>query len=337
MPTDFAYYLTKYLNGHLAGQKNFSDNTIASYRDAFRLFLRFCREEKGIRAETVSIASFSKALVNEFICWLKDTRHCTESTRNHRLTVIRNFFSFLQEEAPEHLFLCQSILKIESATTTDNPVNYLSFDGIKAILEQPDQRVRQGRRDLAMLTLLYDTGARVQEIADVRVRDLRMAKPYGVNLLGKGRKWRHVPLMDATVGVMRDYLEERRLASPDTLEYPLFTNRSGQKLTRAGISYILSKYADAAREANPSHIPKKITPHAFRHSKAMHLLQSGVDLLYIRDILGHNHVKTTEIYARTDSKAKREALESAYQNPAPAARPLWTDDSQIMKMLQGYN
>lgn len=334
MPTDFAYYLTKYLSGYLAGQRNFSDNTIASYRDAFKLLLRFCKEEKGIRAENLSLESFSKTLVNEFVTWLNENRHCTESTRNQRLTVIRNFFSFLQEEAPEHLFLCQSIMKIKGTKKTGNTVNYLSFDGVKSILECPDQRNRQGRRDLVMLTMLYDTGARVQEIADVRVRDLRLTNPPGVNLLGKGRKWRHVPLMRATADLLRDYLEEQELTSPNALEHPLFTNRSGQKLTRTGISYILRKYVAAAREVNPSHIPPKVTPHAFRHSKAMHLLQSGIDLIYIRDLLGHSHVKTTEIYARTDSKAKREALESVYRSPSPNDRPLWTDDAQIMKMLQ---
>lgn len=230
--------------------------------------------------------------------------------------------------------MCQSIIGIKGAKKTGDTVNYLSFDGVKAILDRPDQRTRQGRRDLVMLTMLYDTGARVQEIASVRVRDLRLANPSGVNLLGKGRKWRHVPLMRVTAELIRDYLEEMELTSPNALEHPLFTNRSGQKLTRAGISYILGKHVVAARKADPSHIPPKVTPHAFRHSKAMHLLQSGIDLIYIRDLLWHAHVKTTEIYARTDSKAKREALESVYRSPSPDDRPLWTDDDQVMKMLQ---
>lgn len=335
MPTDFAYYLTKYLSGYLAGQQNLSPNTIASYRDAFKLFLHFCREEKGIQAESLSLASFSRPLVVEFISWLKESRHCAISTQNQRLTAIRAFFTFLQEETPEHLFLCQSIVKIEGTKTTGRAVKYLSFDGIKAILGQPDQRTRQGRRDLTVLTMLYDTGARIQEIVDIRVRDLRLSTPPGVNLLGKGQKWRHIPLMTPTAELLRGYLDERELTSPNTLEHPLFTNKSGNKFSRMGMSDILKKYVAAAREANPSHIPSKVTPHSFRHSKAMHLLQSGVDLIYIRDLLGHSHVKTTEIYARTDSLAKREALESAYKKPAPEAQPLWTDDAQIMKMLQG--
>jgi len=334
MPTDFAYYLTKYLSGYLVGHRNLSANTIASYRDTFKLFLRFCREEKSIHAEILSLEVFNKSLILEFVTWLKECRHCTESTQNQRLTVLRSFFAFLQEEAPEHLFLCQSIINIEGRKKTVASVNYLSFDGIKAILEQPNQRNRQGRRDLVLLTMLYDTGARVQEIADLRVRDLRLSNPSGVNLLGKGQKWRYVPLMGPTTALLRDYLEERDSLLPNNLEHPLFTNRSGQKLTRAGISDILGRHVKTARQINPSHIPAKVTPHVFRHSKAIHLLQSGVDLIYIRDLLGHSHVKTTEIYARIDSKAKRDALESAYRSAAPEKRPLWTDDAQIMKMLQ---
>lgn len=334
MPTDFAYYLTKYLSGYLAGHRNLSANTIASYRDTFKLLLRFCREEKGIPAEALSLKDFSKAFVLEFITWLKECRHCTESTRNQRLTVIRSFFAFLQEETPEHLFLCQSIIGIEASKKIGCTVNYLSFEGIKAILEQPNQCNRQGRRDLVLLTMLYDTGARVQEIADIRVRDVRLSTPSGVNLLGKGQKWRFVALMAPTVGLLHDYLEEWNLLSPNNLDHPLFVNRSGHKLTRAGISDILKRHVEAARQSAPSHIPDKVSPHVFRHSKAMHLLQSRVDLIYIRDILGHSHVKTTEIYARTDSKAKREALESAYRNAAPESRPSWTDDAQIMKMLK---
>lgn len=335
-PTDFAYCLSKYLNHYLPGQQNFSSNTINSYKDAFKLFLRFCKEEKGIRPEGISLKMIDKELVNSFIGWLGEKRHCSESTQNQRLTVIRAFFAFVQEEAPEHMFLCQSIGKITVKKKIGTPMSYLSFEGVQDILARPDQNDRMGRRDLALLALLYDSAARVQELADIRVRDIRLTAPAGVNLLGKGSKWRHVQLMKPVAELLRDYLTDSRLSTPDTFDYPLFTNRGGQKLTRAGISYILGKYVDAARAENPSHIPQSVTPHTFRHSKAMHLLQSGVDLIYIRDLLGHSDVKTTEIYARIDSEAKRKALESAYRNPLPNDRPSWTEDREIMKMLQGF-
>ena len=188
---------------------------------------------------------------------------------------------------------------------------------------------------MTMLTLLYDSGARVQELADIRVRDLRLDLPAGVNLFGKGSKWRHVPLMKPTADLLQIYLDERRLLGSESADYPLFTNHSGHKLNRAGIAYTVKKYANAARLTGPAHIPAIVTPHVFRHSKAMHLLQSGVDLIYIRDILGHADVKTTEIYARIDSDAKRKALEGVYLTAPPSAsRPSWTEDDVVMKMLR---
>lgn len=333
-PTDFAYFLSKYLNGYLAGQQNFGANTIASYRDTFKLFLRFCVTEKGLRPERITFASFSKDLVVEFVHWLGITRQCCPATQNHRLAVIRSFFTYVQQEVPEQMFLCQSIGALSSKNSAGTMMNYLPFEGIRAILAAPDQNSRLGRRDLTMLALLYDTAARVQELVDLRVRDLRLTDPAGAHLLGKGGKWRFVQLMKPTVQLLREYLTENQLSTPNVLACPLFANRSGHKLTRAGVAYILKKYVCAAREKTPEYIIQAVTPHTFRHSKAMHLLQSGVDLIYIRDLLGHSDVKTTEIYARTDSEAKRKALESAYRNPIPNERPAWTDDREIMKLLQ---
>ncbi|MCL2000296.1 MAG: tyrosine-type recombinase/integrase [Planctomycetes bacterium] len=333
-PTDFAYHLSRYLNAHLPGQRNFNHNTIASYKDAFKQFLRFCRDEKNIPAERLTFSQCNRELVLEFMEWLGTARRNQKSTQNQRLAAIRSFFNYVQDEAPEQLFACQSIRKIKSAKKATENIKRLTFDGVKAVLGQPDQRNRHGRRDLAMLALMYDAGARVQEIADLVVRDMRLEKPAGVNLFGKGRKQRHVPLMEITVGLIRGYIEEIGLATPDKLDHPLFTNRSGRKLTRAGITYILAKYADAARVAEASEIPSDVSPHTLRHSKAMHLLESGVNLIYIRDLLGHASIKTTEIYARANSKAKREALEAAYRKATPDPKPSWTDDEESMKMLR---
>jgi len=337
-PTDFAYYLTKYLGGYLSGQQDFSPHTVASYRDTFKLFLVFCREEKGLKAEKITIGHITKPLVKDFLKWLKVERGCSDSTVAQRLTVLRCFFTFLQEEAPEHLLQCQEIICIKlKKRPAEPPLNYLTYEGIQSILAQPDQRSRQGRRDLTMLTLLYDSGARAQELVDICVRNLRLQTPAGINLFGKGSKWRHTPLMKPTVDLLRTYLEERKLLGPESADYPLFTNHSGHKLTRAGVAYTVRKYAKAAREATPAHIPAVVTPHVFRHSKAMHLLQSGVDLIYIRDILGHADVKTTEIYARIDSDAKRKALESAYSTATPPTpRPSWLEDDAVMKMLHDF-
>jgi len=334
--TDFAYHLSRYLGNYLPGQYNFSANSIAAYRDVFKLVLKFFRENKGIAPDKLRIADFGKPVILEFIDWLKTDRHCGQSTILHRLTVIRSFFSYLQMEVPEYLFLCQNILWIEfKRQIADPPMKYLTFDGIKSILARPNQNTKQGRRDLVMFALMYDSGARVQEIVDLRVRDIRLANPMGANLLGKGSKWRFVQLMKDTAELIGEYLVERGLNTPEKYDLPLFVNKSGQKLTRAGIAFLLGKYAAEAKEATPALVFSGVTPHTFRHSRAMHLLQAGVDLIYIRDLLGHSDVKTTEIYARVDSDAKRKALESVYKSPLPITQKSWTENEALMRILQG--
>lgn len=181
-----------------------------------------------------------------------------------------------------------------------------------------------------MLSLLYDTGARVQEIADLIVSDVRLEIPATVTLTGKGNKTRIVPLMTPTAKLIQQYISEMRLSDAAHRQYPLFTNRSGEKLTRAGITYVLKKYADQARIPHPEWIPSMISPHCLRHSNAMHLLQSGVNLVYIRDLLGHVSITTTEVYARADSEMKRKALEGAYANVTPSEMPVWQQNTNLL-------
>lgn len=204
-------------------------------------------------------------------------------------------------------------MKTEGAT-----LNYLPAEGIKLLLEQPDTTTRTGRRHLAILSLMYDTGARVQEIADLTVNCVRIShEPYTIRLFGKGRKARIVPLVKEQVRILREYMEENHLDENDKGSYPLFFNNRNEKLTRKGIAYILATYVELARKVSPELIPERISCHSLRHSKSMHLLQAGVNLVYIRDILGHASIQSTDIYARADSKAKREALEKAYEDLVP--------------------
>ena len=212
-------------------------------------------------------------------------------------------------------------------------INYLSHDGIKLLFSQPNQASKQGLRDLIILTMLYDVGARASEITDIRLEDLFLQNPASIRLRGKGNKFRQVPLMSQVVALTKKYLETRK--SYIGSEY-LFINPSGQKLTRGGITYILQKYCDRARLIDSNLIPKKISPPCLRHSKAMHLLQSGVNLIYIRDFLGHADIKTTEIYAKANPEMKRNALERAYAELAPKIDKDWTDDNDIMEWLKSF-
>jgi site-specific recombinase XerD len=217
-------------------------------------------------------------------------------------------------------------------------ISYLTTEGIKLLLEQPDSMTRNGRRNLALLALMYDTGARVQEMIDLTPESLRIeSKPYTIRLFGKGRKSRIVPLMEEQIVILKRYMEENHLFENHKQKHPLFFNSRNERLTRAGVTYILKTCANMARQVNQELIPCFICCHSLRHSKAMHLLQSGVNIVYIRDLLGHVSTQTTDIYARADSKQKREALEKAYLDlvPEKAKKRDWDKNQDLLNWLKG--
>jgi len=334
-PTNFAYHLTEYFAKYLPRQLGASTNTVKSYRDTFTMLLRYLKSSMDIATEKLTIESFNKNMIDEFLIWLEEDRNSSISTRNQRLSAIQSFFRYLQIESPEHIFVCQQILSIRIKRQPKTAMNYLSFEGIKAILSAPNTSEATGRRDFVLLCLLYDTGARVQEIADCIVSDIRLTDPATIRLTGKGRKSRIVPIMSKTTSYIKQYIVENHLNMPHMASQPLFCNRMKEKLTRAGISYILNKYVEEARTSTPELIPKSVSPHSLRHSKAMHLLQSGVNLVYIRDLLGHVDIKTTEIYARADSNMKRQALENAYKELKPSELDsFWKEDQELLSWLQ---
>ncbi len=328
-PTDFGYCLSNYLTVYLPGQKNLSTNTIKSYRDTYKLLLRFMKMKFSISPERLIISNFDRDSIDNFLLWLERERGNSISTRNQRLAAIHALFRYIQGEMPEHLFLCQRVLAMPFKRTERTVVSYLPVDTLKAILARPDTATLYGRRDLVLLSVLYDTGARVQEIIDLIVKDVRLDEPAIIRLIGKGKKIRHVPIMKQTVNLLETYLQEQNLLRDNFESHPVFFNRQHHKLTRAGVSYILSKYIDQADTS------VKITPHVLRHTKAMHLLQADVNLVYIRDLLGHAHISTTEIYARADSEIKRKVLETASTNAVVPDLPPWKNDKDLIAWLQG--
>jgi len=336
-PTDFSYYLTSFLTKYLTSEVGASKNTIASYRDTFILFLIFLKDVKTITADRLMLDMITKDMIVDYLDWTEINRNCSAATRNVRLAALHSFFHYLQYQNPDNLLEWQRILSIPVKKTEKKAINYLTLDGIKLLLKMPDQRIRTGRRDLALLTLLYDTGARVQELIDLTPSQLRFDKPYTVKLVGKGNKARIVPLMEPAMQLLKRYMDEQRLLEPHANKYPLFFNKRNEKLTRSGVNYILSKYKDMARNQDNSLVPEVLTCHCLRHSKAMHLLQSGVNLVYIRDILGHCSVQVTEIYAKVDSKQKRDAIEKAYTDVTPTEEPLWHRDSDLLDWLKYFN
>ena len=334
-PTDFAAQLSRYLGIYLPGQSGSSLNTVRSYRDTFSLFLRYCNDVKGINPQKLTLQDIDHHLVEQFLLWVENERGCSASTRNNRLAAIHAFYRYLQIEMPQLLTRCQEILSIPYKKTQKKAMSYLTLDGIKVLLAQPDISTFSGRRDLAILSLLYDTGARVQELVDLRMEDVRLSSPTVIRLTGKGRKSRLVPIMKPTENLLRRYLDEHDKDYAAHGGYPLFCNRVGKKLTRAGVTYILDKYISQAKSIGENSLPDSVSPHCLRHSKAMHLLQSRVNLIYIRDLLGHADVSTTEVYARADEHLKRKALELAYPSPTPTSEtPTWQKNDDLMDWLK---
>jgi integrase/recombinase XerD len=331
-PTDFAKSLSDYLSSYLPGQRNVSSNTIKSYRDTFKLFLTYCNHVCDLSIEHLCLQNIDEQLIIGFLTWLEKDRKNSITTRNQRLACIHAFFRYMQIEDPVGVLSYQKILSIPVKKTQKPTVNHLTPDTLKVILGQPDLSKSKGRRDLTLLSILYDTGARVQELVDLKVRDVRLDPPPILTLTGKGGKTRHVPLMSNTESLLRQYMTEHHLFQNGMQDRPLFSNRQRNKMTRAGVSFILDKYVSRAR-AGSSMIPDKVTPHVFRHTKAMHLLQAGVSLIYIRDLLGHVDISTTEIYARADTELKRKALENAYPDMVSSELPEWNKDEDLLGWL----
>lgn len=334
LPKHIGNFFTKYLSA----ERGASSNTIRAYALGMSQFIEYLEASGKTTAQKASTAVLTKMNVLDFLSWLETDRHVSVSTRNHRLAVIHSLCRYMMKADITHMDRWQDILSIKSKKSRPKQMLFLSVEGMKLLLESIPTCNIAGRRDLAMIALLYDSAARVNELINLRPCDLHLGHPAYIVLRGKGNKNRSVPLHDNEVNLLKRYIEENRLDRQELQTEPLFKNRNGSKLTGAGVTYLLMKYVTSAHEANPELVPKSLSPHSLRHSKAMHLLQAGVNLVYIRDILGHSSIITTEIYARADSKQKRDALEAAYKDVLPIAateaKPIWQADKSLKEWLK---
>jgi len=332
---DFPYYLSSFLGKYLPGQKNASPNTIESYATTFKLFLIYCQEKKKVKPEHLNLSSIDRDTVIGFLDWVEKERGCTISTRNQRLVPLHSFFRYVQKESPENLYEIQKILSIPNKKGPKTMVPFLSGEEMKILLGKPDITTKEGMRDLVLLVVLYDTAARVQELIDLKIKDVRISNPSVVTLTGKGNKRRQVPITKKTKKLLENYISNQKFNDAVSRgDNHLFVNQKKQKLSRWGISYIIDKYVKLAEKDPKFSVAFPVTPHVFRHSKSVHLLQSGVNLIYIRDFLGHCDCSTTEIYARADTEMKRKAIEAAYSDVLPIKDfPMWTEDTGLMMFL----
>ncbi len=331
----FQQLLGRFLSEYLSGQRKFSTNTISSYCDTFRLFIAFLKSDKGIKPNQIKFNDFGRETITSFLNWLETERKCSSSTLNQRLAAIHSFYKYVQGEEPQLISLCQQVINIPNRKSPAKFVSYLSKEDLELIFQQPDITTKKGRRDLTLLCVLYDTGGRVQEISDLTLSSIRLQAPAQITLVGKGNKTRIVPLMEQTATLLWNYMKENNLLYGQENEHPVFFNHRHEALTRSGIGYILQKYVTTAHNVQPA-IPSKATPHILRHSKAMHLLEAGVNIVYIRDILGHVNISTTGIYARSNLEMKRKALEKVAVVPDASTIPFWTEDKDLLSWLEGY-
>lgn len=330
--TDFTKALTAYFSTYLPLTCGVSPNTCNSYRDAFKLLLLYFQEEKGVPANSIELRMLNRNLVSDFLDWLEAQRKVSVTTRNQRLAAMKAFAHYVQYRNPEYLENCTDIITMRPKKHEKPVIPFLTEDELKALLAQPDPSTRHGLRDLTLLSLLYDSGARVQEITDLQLKDIRLTNPAMVTLTGKGRKARQVPLMKETCTLLDTYIRNFDLNS-EPLTAPLFFNKKGDALSRYGITYILKKYVSKAELDGSA---RKISPHGLRHTKAMHLLRAGVNMIYIRDFLGHVDISTTEVYARIDAEMKRKVFEEKVPNFTPNTTMPWEEDKDLLQWLTQF-
>ena len=334
--TDFAVLLNKFFVQFLPNERGSTPLTIDSYRYVFILFLSFLEEVCSISADKAKISDMTRDTVIAFLNWLED-RGNSISTRNQRQAAINSFIHFLKYEYPDYLNEYQRILAIPIKKAPKKEVSYVKEDGLQQIVNEIDTRKKNGMRDLVILLLFYSTAIRVSELIGIRVKDLSLSQPYTLLVRGKGQKSRYVPLMPNVVSQIYSYLDAMDYNHPEKMDEFLFLNHMGKPFTRQGINYLIRSYSDKARMKDPSKIPEDMSPHKLRHSAAMGLVDSGVDLIYIRDLLGHVSVKTTEVYAKADAKLKREAIEAASKEIVPKEESQWDNNADLKLWLKSFN
>jgi integrase/recombinase XerD len=319
-PTDLGRDLVRFFEDYLPAQRGLSVHTIRSYRDALLLFLQFASCDTKRPVEQLEIADLTAERVLGFLSFLENERGNEIATRNARLGAIHVFARFVAAHRPEQLGSLQRVIGLPfKRGAHEAPIEYLERPEIEALLQSIDRQTILGRRDYALFALMFNTGARVQEVLNLRYRDIRLDAPCQVQLHGKGDKTRLCPIWPATAQLLKDLMQEIRSIESDPADAFVFTNARGQQMTRFGVRYLLRKYVAAASCAVPTLKDKRIHPHSLRHSTAVALLKAGVDFATISQWLGHASINTTMRYARADLDLKRQALSQVF--PAALAPP----------------
>ena len=326
--TSFASVLTRFFTQRLMQQRQASAHTVNSYRDTFRLLLRFAKAQTGKEPSSLAWAEIDAPLISSFLDDLQEHRSITARSRNLRLTAIRSLFRYAAFELPAHGDQSQRVLAIPSKLCTHQQVGYLNRAEVEALLHAPNQETWSGRRDYAWLLLAVQSGLRLSELTGLTREDVHLGTGAYVRVIGKGRKERCTPLAKQTAAVLQAWLQTQ----PDGDSYVVFPNRSGSRLSSDGVQYLLAKHTGKAREVCPSLGDKRVSPHVLRHTAAMNLLQAGVDTTVIAMWLGHESVETTHVYLEADLELKRRMLEKTA--PQSGASAIYKPEDALLAFLK---
>jgi len=336
MNTSFSHLITSFFTNYLASERGLSENTVASYSDCMKLLINYACGQCDVGPEGLQMDMFTRELILNFLDYAETGRQNCKDTRNQRLAAIKSFFTYLARTIPELMEINTRIQAIHAKKTDHRPPPSLTRDEVEAIISAPDHDTLLGMRDRALLQLLYNTGARVQEIADLSVSDIRFETPAEITLTGKGRKRRVVPLWSETAETVRHYLQLREQAGIRSDH--LFLNNRGEPMTRFGIGRRTQLHADAVAADCPSLEKRRITPHVFRHTTALHLVEADNDVFLVRDWLGHADIATTSQYVEISVERKRNALKKIPPptNGAVPEQPKWKTPD-IINFLTGLS
>jgi len=331
-PTQLGPWVRRFLMEHLVGERNLARNTQRSYRDALVLLLPFIADRVHKSVDQLGIEDLTADHVRQFLQDVEQKRGCSVATRNQRLAAIHALVRFIGQRSPEHLEWCGQLRSIPFKKTAQPPIPYLEKAEMDALLATPDRSTAQGQRDYGLLLFLYNTGARANEAAQLRIGDLYLSRApqrdgSSVELWGKGNKRRRCPLWPHTASELTTRIEGRAPTEH------VFLNRCGRPITRFGIHTLVERYAKRAGIQVPSLADKRVSPHTIRHTTATHLLRAGVDINTIRAWLGHVSLNTTNIYAETDLEMKAKALAQC-EVKEPNLTTRWRKDKGLMAFLQ---
>lgn len=304
---------------YLIIERNMSDKTLKSYKEGMKLFITYLVEEKQMKLSDITFENITREIVLDYLKYLEEIKENCINTRNQRLAILKSFYRYCSLEEIENMENIKKVLSIKKKKDIEKIMDYLTEEELKELLDSIDTSNRNGRRNLLVITLLYDTAARAAEIINLKIEDIHLEQKY-ILINGKGNKQRVVPIMDKTRNMIIQYLKENDLKNGY-----LFQNKCGEHMNKDFVENILKKCVQ--------NIEKNITPHTFRRTRAIHLLSAGVNIMYIRDLLGHESVITTEKYARVIEKNKFEAIEKVSSNCNIPELEDWNDDPDLLNQL----